>query len=93
MKTVFLLLLLFAVIGCTSSKPAPKPLEWNSGITPEHAREVLRNAEAKQPCSDQNLKNATDKQKRKCDPTRDMFDNIRPKKQGQQAPKGKFTNY
>ena len=92
MKTASLLLLLLAVTGCTSSKPAPKPVKWDSGTPPEQAREALRKAEAKQPCSEQNLKNATDEQKRKCDPLRDMFENIRPKKQDQQANKRKSTN-
>jgi hypothetical protein len=91
-KTAFLLLLLFAVTGCTSSKLTPRPFTWDSDTSPGQAREALRKAEAKQPCSEQNLKHATDEQKRKCDPTRDMFENVRPKKQDQQAHKRKSTN-
>ena len=89
MKTASLLVLLLAVTGCTLSKPAPKPFTWDSDTSPEQA---LRKAEAKQPCSEPNLENATDEQKRKCDPTRDMFENVRPKKQDQPAPQRKSTN-
>ena len=92
MKTAFLLLLLLAVMGCTSSKPTPKPFTWDSKTSPEQAQQARKKAEAKETCSEQNLKNATEEQKRKCDPTRDMFENVAPKKQGKQAPKRKSTN-
>ncbi len=92
MKTAFLLLLLFAVTGCTSSKPTPKPFTWDSDTSPEQAQQARKKAEAKETCSEQNLKSATEEQKRKCDPTRDMFENVRPKKQDQQAHKRKSTN-
>jgi hypothetical protein len=38
----------------------------------------IRDAEAKQQCSEQNLKNATEEQKRKCNPSQGMFDNVKP---------------
>ncbi len=82
-RLMFVLSLLLAV-GCSSSKPAPQPLSAGKKLTPEEAAKVLRDAEAKQPCSEQNLKTATDQQKRDCNPTQGMFDNTAPKKPVQQ---------
>lgn len=73
-----LVLLLVAMIGCSSSKPAPQPFTWNSNTNSNEAQDKLRQAEAQQPCSPENLKNATPEQRRKCDPTTGMFDNIKP---------------
>lgn len=80
MKTIVLFLASFAMAACNSSNPAPKPFTSKSDISAEQIRQKEKEAEAKQPCSDQNLKNATEEQRRKCDPTRGMFENIRPVK-------------
>ena len=84
MKAMVGLILICAAIGCSSSKPAPKPVKWESQQNPQQAQQAERNAEANQPCSEQNLKNATEEQKQKCDPTRDMI-NTRPQSGKQPA--------
>jgi len=76
MKGTVGLILICAAIGCSSSKPAPKPVKWESQQSPQQAQQP-ENAEANQPCSEQNLKNATEKQKQRCDPMRDMINNGR----------------
>jgi len=77
MKLIVLLTLTIAAVGCDSSKPAPKPVTWKATVTPEQAKQIVEDAEARQPCSEQNLKNATQEQRQKCDPTRGMFGGLR----------------
>lgn len=72
------MLLLSFMVGCSSSQPAPKPVTWESSVSPDEARQKLKEAEAKEPCSEQNMVNASEEKRRYCDPTRGMFDNIRP---------------
>ena len=67
-----------AFAGCSSEKPAPKPLSSGPQLNQDQAAKVLKDAEAKQPCSEQNLKNATEEQKRNCNPSQGMFDNVKP---------------
>ena len=74
----FILELLMFLAGCTSSQPAPKPLSAVRELSPEEMRQKIRDAEGQQPCSEQNLKNASAEQKAKCNPTQGMFDNIKP---------------
>jgi len=76
----FAVLIVFALAlaGCDSSKPAPKPASAVPQASPEQMEKNIREAEAKQPCSDQNLKNATEDQKRNCNPSQGMFDNVKP---------------
>jgi len=71
------ILLLAFVVGCSSSKPAPKAVSSGPRLNDQQAAQVLKDAEAKQPCSVQNLKNASEEQKRACDPTRGMFDGVK----------------
>jgi hypothetical protein len=73
-----LVLLLVLMIGCSSSKPAPKPLSSVPQVSTAEMESKIRAAEAKEPCSAQNLQNASEAQKRTCDPTIGMFDNIKP---------------
>lgn len=82
-KAAISTLLLSSLVGCSSSKPAPKPFKWESDTSFEQAQEAERKAEANDPCSERNLRNATVAQKEKCDPMRDTFDNIRPQRQPQ----------
>jgi hypothetical protein len=77
MKLIVLLTLAIAVVGCDSSKPAPKPVTWKATVTPEQAKKIAEDAEARQPCSEENLKKATQEQRQKCDPTRGMFGGLR----------------
>jgi hypothetical protein len=80
------MLLLSSMVGCSSSKPAPKPFKWDSDTSSQQAEPVGRKTEADPACSPENLRNATEAQKRKCDPTRDMFDNVRPQPQSHPPP-------
>lgn len=75
---IAILLLLSFAIGCSSSKPAPKPFTWESSTSSADAQKKVQQAQAQDPCSQENLKNATPEQKHKCDPTTGMFDNVRP---------------
>jgi hypothetical protein len=77
-RTGIAILLLSFAIGCSSSKPAPKPLSSGPRLDDKQAAQVLKDAEAKQPCSPQNLKSASEQQKQACDPTKGMFDNVKP---------------
>ena len=74
MKAAALILLSALTAGCNSSKPAPKPVDWNQTVSEEQAKKILRDAEAKQACSEQNLKNATPEQRQKCSQGQHMFD-------------------
>jgi hypothetical protein len=87
MNRLAILLLLLALGGCSSSKPAPKPLSSGPQLSQDQAAIVLKDAEAKQPCSEQNLKNATEEQKRNCNPSQGMFDNVKPTQTPPKAPK------
>jgi hypothetical protein len=73
--------LLMFLVGCTSSQPAPKPLSSVPQYSEDEMRKKIRDAEAKLPCSEANLKNASEEQRKKCDPTVGMFDNVKPKQQ------------
>ncbi len=85
MKAAALILLSFFVFGCSSSKPAPKPVDWNQTVSEEQAKKILQDAELKQACSEQNLKNATKEQKEKCRQLEKMFDQTsRPAQPAQQ---------
>ena len=78
-KLIVVSLLASSLIACSSQKEPPKPVEWNKGaLTPEQAAQKLKEAERQQPCSEENLKNATEEQKQRCDPTRGIFDNVKP---------------
>jgi hypothetical protein len=81
------LLLLSVMVGCSSSQPVPQPLSSGPRLTQEQAAQVIKNAEAQQPCSALNLKNASEAQKRTCDPTIGMFDNIKPTQTAASPPK------
>jgi len=74
----FTILIVFALAfaGCSSSKRAPKPLSSGPQLNQDEAAKILRNAEAKQACSEQSLKNATEEQKRNCSSQR-MFDSVK----------------
>ena len=74
MKAAALIWLSSFTIGCNSSKPAPKPVEWNQTVSEDQAKKIMQDAEAKQACSEQNLKNATKEQKEKCRQMQNMFD-------------------
>ena len=87
MKAAALILLSVLTVGCNSSKPAPKPVDWNQTVSEEQAKKILRDAEAKQACSEQNLKNATPEQKQKCRQLQDMFDQTSRPAQPQKSPK------
>lgn len=79
MKAAALILLSLLAVGCNSSKPTPKPVDWNQTVSEEQAKKILRDAEARQACSEPNLKNATPEQKEKCRQMQNMFDqNSRP---------------
>jgi hypothetical protein len=79
MKIIALLSLCVSLAACSKGKQAPKPVEWKSGaVTQQQARKVLDDAERRQPCSEQNLKDATEEQKKRCDPTQGMFDHVGP---------------
>ncbi len=79
MKWIAVFTLSLSLMACSSTKQAPQPVEWKKGaLTPEQAAQAMKDAERRQPCSEQNLKNATEEQKRRCDPTRGMFENVRP---------------
>jgi hypothetical protein len=80
-KLAMSILVLSALIGCNSSKPAPKPFKWESDTPFKQALEAERKAEANDPCSERNFRNATEAQKEECDPMRDTFDHIRPRSQ------------
>ncbi len=94
------LVLLVTMIGCSSSKPAPKPLSSVPQVSTAEMESKIRAAEAKEPCSAQNLQNASEAQKRTCDPTIGMFNNIKPsqpsasppKAQNKKVPAKKATN-
>jgi hypothetical protein len=78
MRIIALLSLCLSVAACSKQKQAPKPVDWKSGaLTPQQASKVLDNAERPQPCSEQNLKTATEGEKKRCDPTQGMFDHVR----------------
>jgi PBP1b-binding outer membrane lipoprotein LpoB len=81
---------LFALVfiaGCSSSKPAPKPFTWESKTSTADAQKKEKQAELQDPCSAQNLKTASEEQKKKCDPTKGMFDNVKPNQPDQSSPK------
>ncbi len=80
-------LLLAVLIGCSSSKPAPKPLSSVPQVSTAEMESKIRAAEAKDPCSAQNLQNASEAQKRTCDPTIGMFNNIKPSQPSSSPPK------
>lgn len=83
MKPAALILLACLSVGCNSSKPAPKPVDWNQTVSEEQAKKILHDAEAKQACSEQNLKNATKEQKEKCRQMQNVFDqNSQPAQRG-----------
>ncbi len=80
--------LLFSfMVGCSSSKPAPQPLSSGPKLTQEQAAQAIKNAEAQQPCSPQNLQDASEAQKRACDPTAGMFDKVKPLQSAASPPK------
>jgi hypothetical protein len=87
LKTTIWALVLSTSVSCSSPTPAPKPAKRESDISSQQAQQAERNAEANDPCSDQNLKKATETERKKCDPTRDMFDGIRPQRASQQPTK------
>jgi len=90
-QTAIAFLLVVLIAGCTSSQPAPKSFKWESDTKTTDAQKKEKEAEAKSPCSEVNLKNASEEQKKKCDPTKGMFDNVHPKqpdrKEKKSAPK------
>lgn len=77
MRTILIIAMAAASVACNSSKSAPKPFTSTSDKSPQQIQQMERDAEAKQPCSEQNLKNATEEQRRRCDPTQGMFDSGR----------------
>jgi hypothetical protein len=71
-------MLSFSFAAC-HSRQEPKPVEWKKGaLTTAQAAQKLKDAERQQPCSQENRKKATEEQKHRCDPTRGMFDNVKP---------------
>lgn len=79
MKWIAVLTLSLSLMACSSTKQAPQPVEWKKGaLTPEQAAQAMKDAERRQPCSEEHMKNATEEQKRHCDPTRGMFEKTRP---------------
>lgn len=78
MKSALVMLLLCTALGCSSKPPAPKPSNQVRQLSPEEMKKAIADAEAKQPCSEQNLKNASAEQKQKCTQGQHMFDGTRP---------------
>lgn len=75
----FIFGLLMFTAGCSSSQPAPKPLSSIPQISEQEMRQKIKDAEAQQPCSEQNLRASSEEQRRKCNPTQGMFDDVKPK--------------
>jgi len=80
MKAIVSIILILSVLlaGCDQSKPAPKPISAVSQTSPEQMEKNIRDAEAKEPCSERNLRNATEEQQNHCNPSRGMFDKVKP---------------
>ena len=78
MRLIGIVLLFSVIVGCSSSKPAPKPFTWDSK-TPAKQK-TADNATKQDPCSQESLKTASDEQKRNCDPTTRMADSLSPKR-------------
>ena len=70
----FIIGLLMFTAGCTSSQPAPKPFNWGSSADTKAAEQKVKQMEAQSPCSEENLRSASDKQRHDCDPLQDVFD-------------------
>lgn len=79
-QIVFVLFAIAGISGCDSSKPAPKPFKWDSSQSSKEAPKKVEQSQKQNPCSAENLKNATEEQKRKCDPTTGMNDSLGPKR-------------
>lgn len=77
MKQIGIALLVLVIVGCSSSKPTPKPFAWKSKA-PEAQKEIQQ-ATTQDPCSPVNLKLASEAHKKKCDPTISMSDSLSPK--------------
>jgi len=76
MKLFGIVLLLSAMVACNSSKPAPKPFAWDAKTV---AKQPLKQAAKEDPCTPENLKIASEEQKKKCDPTTSMSESLSPK--------------
>ncbi len=92
LRIATLVLLLVGTIGCSSSKPAPKPLSSVPQVSTAEMESKISAAEAKDPCSAQNLQNASEAQKRTCDPTIGMFNNIKPSQPSSSPPNANAQN-
>ena len=78
-STIGALLLVIMFSGCDSSKPAPKPFKWDSNGDSASVQKKIDQPQKQNPCSAENLKNATAEQRNKCDPTRSMMESVNPK--------------
>jgi hypothetical protein len=78
MRLIGIVLLFSVILGCSSSKPAPKPFTWDS--EKPTTQKTADNATKQDPCSLENLKTASDEQKRNCDPTTRIADSVSPKR-------------
>ena len=74
LMVAFILGLLMVLAGCTSSQPAPKPYQWGNSEDTQAAERKIKQMEAQNPCSEQNLKTASAKQRHDCNPLQDVFD-------------------
>ena len=74
MKPATLILLACLSVGCSSKSAPPKPSNQPKQVSPEEMKKIMAEQGAQQPCSEQNLKNATPEQKQKCSQGQHMFD-------------------
>jgi len=74
MKAAALILLVCLSLGCSSKPAAPQPSNQVRQVSPEEMRKIMAEQQAKQPCSEQNLKNATPEQKQNCSQGQHMLD-------------------